>query len=153
MLPQHDMDAYTEFGSKPSKPSRPSKVRRYLFFWGKQSNMSHSQAEVEYGGKFSSVPHPTSHISDKGKARGYTTYSSRTSVRKGTSGPINHQPGARMKGNSSPLYTDGLPDGPYNLKQPRKSYSGPIGYNNYESYSSPYRPLHGYPTASPLYSC
>eukprot|EP00250_Pteridium_aquilinum_P002193 c12386_g1_i1 orf=268-1023(+) len=147
---QYHLDAYRELHSKLGKPTKP-KLWRYFFFWQKPSTN-----HADFESIFSSPPHPTIkqlRKNDKKEAKGHNFGARPT--RKATSGPLNIEPPrATRKNNSGPLYTDGLPSGPFNVRHTKKSYSGPLGpmNNNLDHHLSPYELLHRPPLCSPLYS-
>ncbi|KAI5083959.1 hypothetical protein GOP47_0000128 [Adiantum capillus-veneris] len=158
---QHHLDAYKELHSKLGKPNKPSKLWRSVFFWRKFSSSSEKQVEVEFESIFTSPPHPTPKSNlHKGtcnqsrKAKG-NSFMPRPAT-KGSSRHLNYGSRPARKNNSGPLYTDGLPATPFNIKHTKKSYSGPLGTvnrNQVDPHRSPYQLLHRTPLSSPLYSC
>ncbi|MCO5569702.1 hypothetical protein L7F22_023418 [Adiantum nelumboides] len=156
---QHHLDAYKELHSKLRKPNKPSKLLRHFFFWHKTPSLSEKQVEAEFESIFSSPRHPSSQILQKGTCnhRGDAKSNSSTArhTAKGVVGHANYNPRRTRKNNSGPLYTDGLPAGPFNVKHTKKSYSGPLGPTScgLNPHLSPYQLLHRPQLSSPLYSC
>lgn len=153
---QQQLDAYKELESKLGKIPKPSRPWKHFLFW--QRHHHHEAVGTDFSSIFSTPQHPAFQQSCNG-----TCHNKKKVKGNGTKlNSITNNSGPRpTKGNSGPLYTDGLPCGPSNIRHTKKSHSGPLAtllsFSNGSSASkevlSPYEPLRRPTPPSPLYSC
>lgn len=154
---QEQLDAYRELECKLGKIPKPSRRWKHFLFWQRPSFHHHEAVGADFSSIFSTPQHPAFQQSCKG------TCNNQKKV-KGNGTKLTNYSGPRpTKGNSGPLYTDGLPCGPSNIRHTKKSHSGPLAtllsFSNGSSASkdladlSPYEPLRRPQPPSPLYSC
>ena len=149
------LDAYRQLEAKLRSP-KSSKSWKSFLFWKRPVSHYH-ESEGEFNTFFSTLEHPTlfeQNYSSQTKRKAKSSYSANLDSMN------NHCRTRQQKVKSGPLYTDGLPCEPCNVKQGRTSHSGLLGTfltlsSGYKDLTNipPYALLHCPPPQSPLYCC